>query len=378
MKKTGPRFSWLGLACALLLIAFPTHIFAEARSPSVTFVSPSKSSKRPFWNDFIAFMKVAAKNLRINLTVHEADNRFEVNDIVRKTLFSPARPDYLVHIYQANTTIATLNMVHDAGVKTLIVNTDVVDNERAMAGAPRGIYPSWIGHLYPDDTAAGRMLAKRLIHKAKQMHLRGADGKIHIVGLGGNLTATSSLHRKAGLFEAVTEEPDVVVDQFVLAYWERKIAHDKTTKLLSLYPEAKVFWAINDHTATGVLDAMGETCAMPGKDILTGGIDWSPRCVEKVLDGSMVTTIGGHFMEGAWALILLLDYHNGHDFAQPTPTLNSEMRIIDSDTADKFLPVLDRDNWPSIDFRQLSKTYNPELEQYDFSPDAVARQLSAQ
>ncbi|BDQ33842.1 ABC transporter substrate-binding protein [Pseudodesulfovibrio portus] len=377
MKRTGQRFLWLVL-CALLLAALPTNSLAAVELPSVTFVSPSMASKRPFWNDFIAFMKVAAEDLGINLTVLEADNRFEVNDLVRKTLSGQARPDYLVSIYQADTTIATLTMARDAGVKTLIVNTDVVDAERAAAGSPRGIYPSWIGHIFPDDASAGRMLAKRLFDRAGQMNLRAPDGKIHVIGLGGSHTATSSSHRRTGLLSAVADFPDVVVDQFVLAYWKREVSRQKAVKLLSLYPDATVFWAINDHTAMGVLDAMDKRGAVPGKDILTGGIDWSPECVGKVLNGSMVTTIGGHFMEGAWALLLLLDYHNGHDFAQPDPTLHSEMRIIDSDTAHRFLPVLDRDNWPSIDFRRLSKTYNPGLEKYDFSPDAVARQLSEQ
>ena len=377
MKKLLRFFLWPGIVCAILLMALPSYASAQVESFSVTFVSPSTASSRPFWNDYISFMRVAAKNLGVDLTVLEADNRFEVNDLARKALHGPTKPDYLVYIYQAGTSITTLKMAGSAGVKTLIVNTDVVADEKAVVGAPREIYRLWIGHIFPDDVMAGGMLAKRLIDKARRMDLQTADKKIHIIGLGGNLTATSSLYRKAGFANTTEGLSDVVVDRFVLANWKREVAHDKTSKLLSLYPEVKVFWAINDHTAMGVLDAINDTSAVPGKDILTGGIDWSPECIEKVLDGSMVTTIGGHFMEGAWALIMLLDYHNGHDFAQSKPTLKSEMRILDSETADTYLPALDRNNWPRIDFRQLSKTYNPELGKYDFSPDAITRQLSA-
>ena len=31
--------------------------------------------------------------------------------------------------------------------------------------------------------------------------------------------------------------------------------------------------------------------------------------------GRLAALAGGHFMSGAWVLVMLYDYHHGHDFA---------------------------------------------------------------
>lgn len=321
-------------------------------------------------------MKTAARSLDIDLSVVVADNRYDVTDGVRQVVYSPAKPGYLVIIYQAESTITSLKIAQDAKVKTLLVNTGVMSQEQDLVGQPREKYPFWIGHIYPDDALAARHLAQRLIQRAQQLNLHAPDGNIHLLGIGGNLLATSSIFRKRGLFQALEEHPDVTLDRFVLGYWLRETSCDKTSQLLALHKEASVVWAINDYTALGVLDAMELNGLTPGKDILTGGIDWTPECIEQVQMGRIEASIGGHFMEGAWALIMLLDYHSGHDFADPDPTLRSEMRVIDRETMDDYLPIIDRNNWARIDFKRFSKTHNPELTGYDFSPDAVVNQLT--
>ncbi|WP_161598402.1 ABC transporter substrate-binding protein [Pseudodesulfovibrio senegalensis] len=361
--------------CCLLLVAGSISE-AWAKAPiRVTFIAPTPPSSAPFWNDYVAFMNVAAKDLGIELTVAESNNRFEEADNVKKALHAQRKPDYLIHIYQASISISELELADKAGVKTIIVNTSVVDQDRDSVGFPREKFPHWIGHIYPDDREAGKLLMDLLIKKARDMGLHGDDNTIHAIGLGGNRLATSSIHREEGMKKSLENHADVELKRYVLARWDKSTSYNKTRKLLALYPETKIVWTVNDHTAMGALHAMEETGIKAGKDVLVGGIDWSQDGIEAMRNGCMVASVGGHFMEGAWALIMILDYQNGHDFADPNPTLRSHMTVIDAKDINAYASVLDRKNWKRIDFTSLSKTYNPNLTEYDFSPNAILKQL---
>lgn len=372
-------------ATALLFLLFfavlpRTALSSEAAVPAlrVTFLTPSLTQTHPFWNDYVDFMQAAARSLGINLTVVSAKHRLEVMKKAKAVLSQAVKPDYLVYIYHAQSTFEILNMAEEAGVKSFITNTDIIPAEQDLVGLPRGKYASWIGHIYPDDIQAGRQLAQRLIQEGLKSGKTAADGRLHLIGIGGNLDATSSLYRKEGFLAAANEYPEALVDRFILANWNRDLARDKTARLVDMYPDTKVWWAIHDNTAFGILDGLRQAGLVPGRDAITGGIDWSPEGIEAVKKGEMVATFGGHFMEGAWALIMILDYHNGHDFADPSPTLHSQMRLMDRDSLGTYAPVLNRDNWEKIDFKRFSKTYNPAVRKYDLSPDAVVRALAGQ
>lgn len=348
----------------------------RADTIKAAFLSPSPQHGYPFWDDYITFMEVAAKSLGIDLSVAQATNRFEVMDNAKALLNRDDKPDYLVYIYQAQTSIQILAMAEQAGVKSIISNTDVIPQERVEVGRPRSRFGHWIGHIFPDDEQAGYQLAKRLIRKGRSLGL-SEDGIIRLLAVGGSLDATSAIYRKHGLDKALQEDTEARLVRFTLANWRRDVSRRKSRLLMELTPQTRMVWAVNDQTALGVLDAMKALNIRPGKNGLTGGIDWSPEGIEAVRQGAMVGTIGGHFMEGAWALILLYDYHHGHDFAATGLTRHSQMRLIDRQNLDSYLPVLDRENWRELDFKRFTKTHNPEMERYDFSPDAVVRALGS-
>lgn len=353
----------------------PVTAQAADRPIRVTFLTPSPTSTRPFWRDYVAFMKVAATSLGMDLTVVEATNRFEVVDNAAVAISSTQPPDYLVYIYHAETTLTILQLTEKTGIKSLIVNTGVVPQEKATAGAPREKYPLWIGHITPDDFLASRQLAQRLIDRATQLGLYAQDNALHMIGVGGDLLATASMYREDGLRSVLGDNPDVILERFVRANWSREIARDKTLKLLTMYPDVSVCWAVHDNTARGVIEAIKESGAVPGKDILTGGIDWSREGIEAVRRGDMEASIGGHFMGGGWALILIYDYAHGIDFASTGVVIKSQMRLIDQNSLQHYLPAIEARNWQQIDFKRFSKSGNPDLIDYDFSPDAVVKAL---
>jgi hypothetical protein len=82
----------------------------------------------------------------------------------------------------------------------------------------------------------------------------------------------------------------------------------------------------------------------------------------------MSTSVGGHFLEGAWSLILVHDYHYGIDFVDdPGVRFMTSMHSITSDTVQDYSDKLGNPEWNRIDFKQFSKKHNPVLEKYDFS-----------
>jgi hypothetical protein len=125
----------------------------------------------------------------------------------------------------------------------------------------------------------------------------------------------------------------------------------------------------------GAISALSEAGYKPGEDVLVGGLNWSQVAVKKVLDGEMVVTYGGHFLLGAWAMVVLRDYNDGRDFAEEDVRLQIPMGAIDLPVARRFRDIGNTD-WRKVDFTRFSKTRNLELKRYDFTQDALLAQLA--
>jgi len=342
----------------------------------VTFLSPTTNEEHLFWAEYIAFMEAAATDLGIELTVLRANDRYQTLEVATQVLAYPESVDYFVYIYQAKSTVDILARAEKVGVKSVITNTEVVPSERYLAGYPRGRFKQWIGHIYPDDMLASQLLTQRLLAHQGSRNLRASDGLFHVVGIGGSRDTTVSSFREMGLRETLKKSRNGVLDQYVLSNWDNDLAYEKALLLLQKYPQAKVYWAASDGISIRIQKAMRETGIEPGRDAITGGIDWSVQGIESVRSGAMEATVGGHFMEGAWALVMIYDYLHGRDFVTQDTTIQSQMSLIDSESLKTYLPILDRDNWKKIDFKRFTRTHNPNLKEYDFSPDAIVRELA--
>jgi hypothetical protein len=126
--------------------------------------------------------------------------------------------------------------------------------------------------------------------------------------------------------------------------------------------------------AFGALTALRKAGYKPGADVIVGGLNWSQAAIDRVLKGEMVVTHGGHFLGGAWAMVILRDYHDGRDFAEEDVRLQFPMGAIDLPVARRF-PEIGKLDWRNVDFPRFSKTQKPEITHYNFSPDVVLNQL---
>ena len=109
-----------------------------------------------------------------------------------------------------------------------------------------------------------------------------------------------------------------------------------------------------------------------GQDIFIGGINWDRPALEEVREGSLEVSVGGHFMTGGWALILLHDYHHGIDFIAEGVALQRQIfEVLSRDNIDTFWAEFGERDWSKVNFRSFSKVYNQHLQQYNFSAEAL-------
>ena len=359
----------------LLLLLGASPVLAGSKKPplQVTFLNPD-SQGNPFWDNFSRFMSAAADDLGIKLKIvytNKAD-RFEYVQLAESSISGPDKPDALVTIVKRNGSERLFKQCDVHQVECFTVNTDVPAGERSAIGTPREKYTHWVGQTIPDDKNAGTLLAEKLI---EQRHRLAKESRLppgSLIALNGSGDSSAALQRSEGLFARVQQHPEVSLKQILFTDWDPADAYAKTGKLLERYPDTNIVWGASDSIALAAIRAMKDSGHTPGVDFVAGGIDWSREGIQAVADGELSVSVGGHFIEGAIALILLFDRYNGQDFSEDVGTRYAlQLKAIDAASPPRLMQRLQTQDWHRIDFRRFSKAKNPGLERYDFSIDTL-------
>jgi len=358
------------LALILLPLLFCTPAtYADHNKTKVAFFV-IRTIDDMFFSLVVDFMREACNDLGMEMEPHYANgNHLLMVEQVKKTLSQKDKPDALVFINFKNIGHKIIKLAETAKTPVFLINS-ALDPERSM-GRPREKYKYWIGEMLPDDEGAGFTLAESLITKATP----DKDGKIHMVAIEGERTTGASAARVQGLNRSIEAHDNVVLHQTVAGNWVPERAKFQFKQLKKRYPEASVFWTASDGMAIGVAEGASELNLKLGKEIITGGVDWSVEGITAVRDGKITATLGGHVMEAGWAAVLLYDYFHGKDFVSESVSMQDAMTPIDESNIESFYRRFNRENWHHIDFTRFSKVANPTLKKYDFSLEAVMAQL---
>jgi hypothetical protein len=73
-------------------------------------------------------------------------------------------------------------------------------------------------------------------------------------------------------------------------------------------------------------------------------------------------------------MVILRDYHDGRDFAEEDVRLQFPMGAINLQIARRFSEI-GKVDWRQVDFTRFSKTRDPAVTRYNFTPDAVLSQI---
>jgi ABC-type sugar transport system substrate-binding protein len=358
----GVRPSVAALCLSVLLYA------SGAAAQSVAFINPGKSEE-VYWVTATQSMQAAAKSLGMAFEVQYAQREpLKTLEIARELVARPAgkRPEYIVITDDYAVADQLLKIIDDAGVKTFLAYSSIPVDQRGNTGSPRGKYKGWLGSLEPRAEDAGYMTARALIDRGKREKALGADGKLHMLAIAGDRSTPSSINRNQGMRRAISEDARVVLKEEVYAAWSRELGSQQAESLYRRYPDAKLVWAGNDLMAFGAMTAWGSRGGKPGLDAWFSGINTSTEALEAIKSGRLTALAGGHFITGAWALVMIYDYHHGHDFADEGFELRRPMFAeFTPQLADRYLERFSG-GFDGVDFQRYSKVRNPKLKRYNF------------
>lgn len=339
--------------------------WALANAPRVTFLNPGYSDEL-FWLSVSEFMQAAADDLGMQLTVlyAERDHQRMVQQ-ARELLDSAELPDYLVVVNETFVAPELLRLTQGKSVKLFMLLNNLTPEQQTQMGQPREKHAQWIGALVPDNIAAGRLMAERLIEQARRQNF---SEPLHMLALGGDNVTPAALEREQGLREALAREPSVQLQQLVYARWQRDKALSKSLFMLKRYPQAQLIWAANDQMAFGAVDALRSLQKVPGQDVLVAALNNSDAAFNARINNEFAVLMAGHFTAGGWAMVMLYDYANGHDFAQRTGVALRYplFEEVTPAMAKQLRGHLSAKDYVGLNFKRLTATHNPTLKAYDF------------
>ncbi len=366
---------WLrSFFAAVVLAAVP--LVGWAGDLRVGFIDPEDPPA--FWNLIDTTMRAAAAQLGIDVDIRGAGrSRDKAIAIAKDFLAENPPPDFLITSNNMNVGADVIKLADATHVKLIFLDGDLEHKDWPEFGEPRTKHPNWIGVLNPDHEGAGYGIGTAILTEAARLK---TNRPLKILALAGDSITEPSIDRVRGLKRAIEDMTKLLgpnsIELVEVRYldWTAKTAEASVQEFMKTGPRIDAAWAANDPMALGALAALSSGGYNPGKDVMVGGLNWSQDAVQRVLNGEMVVTYGGHFLLGAWAMVVLRDYHDGRDFAEEDVRPEIPMGAIDLATARRF-PNIGKVDWTKVDFTKFSKTRNPAVNRYDFTPEAVLNQL---
>jgi ribose transport system substrate-binding protein len=213
---------------------------------------------------------------------------------------------------------------------------------------PWDFNPCYVAHISFDGVRYGEETANALI--------KAIGGSGGIVALGGILSNTPAIERKAGLQKALDANPNVKLLDLQVANWKSSEAFNIVGSWLTRFgDQIKGIWAANDDMGTGALEALrAENLA--GKIPITG-IDGIKLAVEAVRAGEFAATVSWDpYWQGSMGLAIPYAAKMGKFDPVKEPKSHREFygtgSLVTKENADEFYKT-HIESAPKIDFSDL-------------------------
>jgi len=365
------------ITVSIILFCFSSRVVAL----NVVFINPSVPGTA-FWDRVSAVAIATANDLNINLTiVYGRDNRILHHQAVQEVVSNTSKPDYVIMSAYGGNAEQQYQLLNNAKIPFVTLERTLHETEQRSIGLPQEKYSYWLGEIFHDNVYAGQLLGNELItamlekRSNKQLNYKA-------VGISGNFSGESddrvtgfktstNLHdlsnKEFGDITASKLKIDVL--QVVRAGWSRERSRSIIYRLSERYGNIDIVWAASDGMALGVIDAMNSGLSRINPEtVVIGGIDWTKEGINKIKQGELTASVGGHFMQASWALIKIYDYKMGLSvFKKSANSKTYDLEVINQDNIDDFMPLANAVNWDKINFKSYSRYQNPKLKQYKFS-----------
>ncbi|MDN4982696.1 ABC transporter substrate-binding protein [Bradyrhizobium sp. WYCCWR 13022] len=370
----------LAVGMAIGALAPASHaVAADAKPLNIVFVNPGKTGE-VYWDMVAQTMQAAGRKLNAHVEVLTSERNYRTMQELGLGVVARAdKPDFLILSNEESAAVPILEAAEAAGIRTLLLSNTLIGEDAVRLGPPRATLKNWLGDITTDLTTAGARMANALIGAARNEKWQSPDGKIHLLGIGGDETTPASIARNAGLQLAVAAAPDVVVDRLLFANWTQSEAEQVAANYLSWAQRKGIrpagIWAGNDPMALGALKAVAAAGITPGEDIQVVGLNWSEDALREIKAGRMLLTDGGHFLLGGWSIVLLRDYADGCDFAATSPHIEVKTSAITRDNLGSVAGLIKTRAFDRIDFARF-RAKPDHCGRYDFSVDTLISSLS--
>ncbi|MGH1541748.1 MAG: ABC transporter substrate-binding protein [Arenicella sp.] len=364
---------------------------AFAKTLNIAFLNGR--TNQGFWKNVEDFMVEVSQDFDdVELTIYRAEsNHFTQLKILEEITAPGYKTKYdavLTRTLKKNG-IKLLEIAEKNKTPLFLFNSGLeADQIAEVGGGPRKNYKYYIGEMYPDDVAAGYDSAKELYRVAQKHNIssnKKADGRLGVLAFDGGHTNSASINRVKGLKKFAAEKSvSLKILQIIPVnslndggYKESKAKMGRIQGVR--YGKINLVWAYNDSVSVGAIESGTEKLAdlSAGTTFFSGGIDWTPRAINLVDDGQMAYTLGGHYMDGGWSFLAVYDYLNGKDFAatEGLMTFNTRLSVINKDNVLGYKRLFVDNQLSKIDFKNISKFKNSNLETYNFGLGLLLGQL---
>lgn len=318
--------------------ANPSGSASAGERPTIGFVVPLISN--PYWKLIQDFAQGAAGTLGVELLTGQADSD-EAKQISIVQGWISAKVDGIV-----------VGPVSDKVGETVLKDAEaagipVVFMQRSP-GVKQADYQgkSYVGYVGTADVEGGK-------NAAQVLYDSGARKWVAMTGDQGNSVAEDRL--KAAV-DFVAAHPDVTLLQSQYGNEARDAGQRTAENFLSAFPGPGFdgIYSFNDEGAIGAAQALKNANALDKVKI--SAIDGTTDAVNAVASGDLLVTVGGGYACGAFALVELYDYINGHEPKEREKLI--PLLAVNKDNVKQYQDqVLNGMN--TYDFKAVSAVYTP-------------------
>ncbi|MBP0625159.1 ABC transporter substrate-binding protein [Cupriavidus consociatus] len=354
---------------SLMGILKPNYALSP-RSPRVVFLNPGEAVQRgtgKHWQLVSKFMAMAARTFDIELEILYAERdhllmQRQAEEVARRS----EPPDYVVIVNEKMAAQQMLISLARSPAKIFVIHNDLTPEQRRGVGNERERFPNWIGTLTANAELGGYRLMQFLHQKVHQP-------EINVIGITGDPNTPVSLERAAGVAAYLAHIPNARICQLAFSDWSYADSNQKARVLLARYPGANVIWAANDTMALGALEA----AKVSNSRVVVGGMGALQEALTSVADGGLTAIVAGDYFVGAFAMVMLYDYHWGKDFStsEGSRLKLDYLSIVHRKNASRFADVVFRTE-ETLDFGLYSKHLHPRTVVYDFNPEYLFKTMA--
>ena len=315
---------YFGITLAALAVAAPARSAAPAMAskdkPVIGVVVPTLDAQ--FWNNYVDFMKKGAAALGVELVVLNADNK--PDQMVKSLEDLVARPaDGIIFTPYWATAARGLTLAKDANIPVIL--TDVYADFQPQSSR----FPNYLAFVGPERRGRGQADGRGAVcsHEAgrqrqegdrrSQRHRRHVGRDRPPQGARGRAEAAPGSHGGAEKSTATSS-----------ATRRRRCSNPSIRGI----PTSKASGRPTAARRPGVMTALKNAGKPPGKDVLVVAMDLNQENVQAVKNGDLLFDIGGHWLQGGFAEVLLFDDLKGKPVPKDQDNVKLKLLPLTKDT----------------------------------------------